>query len=49
MTKLYDSLAKLEFVLGSDKKPKKLARGMFSRDGEYVAFDAECDLSGQVS
>ncbi|XP_042635783.1 dynein axonemal heavy chain 17 [Catharus ustulatus] len=48
LTKLFDSLAKLEFVLGSDKKPKKLARGMFSRDGEYVALDAECDLSGQV-
>lgn len=49
LTKLYDSLAKLEFRLGSDKKPQKVAQGMFSRDGEYVPFDADCDLSGQVS
>ncbi|KAM7035687.1 dynein axonemal heavy chain 17 [Acridotheres tristis] len=48
LTKLFDSLAKLEFVQGSDKKPLKVAHGMFSRDGEYVAFDADCDLSGQV-
>uniref|UniRef100_A0A803VV29 Dynein axonemal heavy chain 17 n=1 Tax=Ficedula albicollis TaxID=59894 RepID=A0A803VV29_FICAL len=48
LTKLFDSLAKLEFVLDSDKKPQKMAHGMFSRDGEYVAFDADCDLSGQV-
>ncbi|XP_005530761.1 PREDICTED: dynein heavy chain 17, axonemal [Pseudopodoces humilis] len=48
LTKLYDSLAKLEFQLDSDKKPQKVARGMFSRDGEYVPFDADCDLSGQV-
>ncbi|XP_063266171.1 dynein axonemal heavy chain 17 [Prinia subflava] len=48
LTKLFDSLAKLEFLQGSDKKPLKMARGMFSRDGEYVPFDADCDLSGQV-
>ncbi|NWX62644.1 DYH17 protein, partial [Promerops cafer] len=48
LTKLYDSLAKLKFQEGSDKKPQKVAHGMFSRDGEYVPFDADCDLSGQV-
>ncbi|NWR46185.1 DYH17 protein, partial [Regulus satrapa] len=48
LTKLFDSLAKLKFQEGSDKKPQKVAHGMFSRDGEYVAFDAACDLSGQV-
>uniref|UniRef100_A0A8C5X999 Dynein axonemal heavy chain 17 n=2 Tax=Malurus TaxID=55806 RepID=A0A8C5X999_9PASS len=48
LTKLFDSLAKLKFQLGSDDKPQKMAHGMFSRDGEYVPFDADCDLSGQV-
>ncbi|XP_039572044.1 dynein heavy chain 17, axonemal isoform X2 [Passer montanus] len=48
LTKLFDSLAKLKFQEGSDKKPQKVAHGMFSRDGEYVHFDADCDLSGQV-
>ncbi|NWU85052.1 DYH17 protein, partial [Onychorhynchus coronatus] len=48
LTKLFDSVAKLKFQLSSDKKPLKVAQGMFSRDGEYVPFDADCDLSGQV-
>ncbi|NXU85060.1 DYH17 protein, partial [Xiphorhynchus elegans] len=48
LTKLFDSMAKLKFQQSSDKKPLKVAQGMFSRDGEYVAFDADCDLSGQV-
>uniref|UniRef100_A0A674GSU7 Dynein axonemal heavy chain 17 n=1 Tax=Taeniopygia guttata TaxID=59729 RepID=A0A674GSU7_TAEGU len=48
LTKLFDSLAKVKFQEGSDKKPQKVAHGMFSRDGEYVHFDADCDLSGQV-
>ncbi|XP_057895061.1 dynein axonemal heavy chain 17 [Melospiza georgiana] len=48
LTKLFDSLAKLKFQLDADKKPQKVALGMFSRDGEYMDFDAECDLSGQV-
>ncbi|NXJ22597.1 DYH17 protein, partial [Dicrurus megarhynchus] len=48
LTKLFDSLAKLKFQESSDQKPQKVAQGMFSRDGEYVPFDADCDLSGQV-
>ncbi|XP_030817712.1 dynein heavy chain 17, axonemal [Camarhynchus parvulus] len=48
LTKLFDSLAKLKFQEGADKKPLKVAHGMFSRDGEYMDFDADCDLSGQV-
>ncbi|NWV39884.1 DYH17 protein, partial [Grantiella picta] len=44
LTKLFDSLAKLKFKQGSTK----MAHGMFSQDGEYVQFDADCDLSGQV-
>lgn len=49
LTKLFDSLAKLKFQEDADKKPLKVAHGMFSRDGEYMDFDADCDLSGQVS
>lgn len=49
LSKLFDSLAKLKFKTGADKKPLKVALGMFSGDEEYVPFDADCDLSGQVS
>ncbi|NXE69982.1 DYH17 protein, partial [Calcarius ornatus] len=48
LTKLFDSLAKLKFQLDAEQKPQKVAHGMFSRDGEYMDFDADCDLSGQV-
>ena len=48
LTKLFDSLAKLKFVLDSDGKEQKLASGMHSKDGEYVDMDSQCDLSGQV-
>uniref|UniRef100_A0A8C3J4X5 Dynein axonemal heavy chain 17 n=1 Tax=Calidris pygmaea TaxID=425635 RepID=A0A8C3J4X5_9CHAR len=48
LSKLFDSLAKLKFKTSSSKKPLKVGVGMFSRDEEYVAFDADCDLSGQV-
>ena len=49
LPKLFDSLAKLKFKMSRDKKPLKVALGMFSRDKEYVPLDADCDLSGQVS
>ncbi|XP_064006872.1 dynein axonemal heavy chain 17 [Pogoniulus pusillus] len=48
LTKLFDSLAKLKFKMRPDKKPLKVALGMFSRDEEYVPFNKDCDLSGQV-
>ncbi|XP_071672368.1 dynein axonemal heavy chain 17 isoform X2 [Patagioenas fasciata] len=48
LSKLFDSLAKLKFKTGADKRPLKVALGMFSGDEEYVPFDADCDLSGQV-
>ncbi|CAM9713793.1 unnamed protein product [Bubo scandiacus] len=48
LPKLFDSLAKLKFKMSLDKKPLKVGLGMFSRDEEYVALDADCDLSGQV-
>ncbi|NXU59271.1 DYH17 protein, partial [Turnix velox] len=48
LPKLFDSLAKLKFKTSGEKKPLKVALGMFSQDEEYVPLDAECDLSGQV-
>ncbi|KAM6111100.1 LOW QUALITY PROTEIN: dynein axonemal heavy chain 17 [Pterocles gutturalis] len=48
LPKLFDSLARLKFKTSSDKKPLKVAVGMFSGDEEYVPLEAECDLSGQV-
>lgn len=49
LSKLFDSLAKLKFKMSPDKKPLKVAVGMFSKEEEFVPLDAECDLSGQVS
>uniref|UniRef100_A0A452UEG0 Dynein axonemal heavy chain 17 n=1 Tax=Ursus maritimus TaxID=29073 RepID=A0A452UEG0_URSMA len=48
LAKLFDSLCKLKFRLDADEKPLKLGLGMFSKEDEYVDFDQECDLSGQV-
>ncbi|NXP09467.1 DYH17 protein, partial [Thinocorus orbignyianus] len=48
LSKLFDSLAKLKFKTSTTKKALKVGVGMFSRDEEYVAFNADCDLSGQV-
>ncbi|XP_010006976.1 PREDICTED: dynein heavy chain 17, axonemal [Chaetura pelagica] len=48
LPKLFDSLAKLKFKTSSDKKPLKVAQGMYSNDEEYVPLKADCDLSGQV-
>ncbi|MEE6512880.1 hypothetical protein FKM82_020191 [Ascaphus truei] len=48
LAKLFDSLCKLEFKLDLNNKPLNIGLGMYSKDDEYVAFDAECDCSGQV-
>lgn len=48
LSKLFDSLCKLKFRLDAEKKPLKLGLGMYSKEDEYVDFDRECDLSGQV-
>ncbi|XP_039082400.1 dynein heavy chain 17, axonemal [Hyaena hyaena] len=48
LAKLFDSLCKLKFRLGDDGKPLKVGLGMYSKEDEYVDFDQECDLSGQV-
>lgn len=49
LAKLFDSLCKLKFRLDEEEKPLKFGLGMFSKEDEYVDFDQECDLSGQVS
>ncbi|XP_059763861.1 dynein axonemal heavy chain 17 isoform X1 [Balaenoptera ricei] len=48
LSKLFDSLCKLKFRLDADGKPLRFGLGMYSKEDEYVAFDQECDLSGQV-
>jgi hypothetical protein len=49
LTKLFDSMAKLKFEMdAATNQPKKIAVGMFSKDGEYVNMDKPCDLNGQV-
>ncbi|XP_057571174.1 dynein axonemal heavy chain 17 [Hippopotamus amphibius kiboko] len=48
LSKLFDSLCKLKFRLDGDGKPLKFGLGMYSKEDEYVDFDRECDLSGQV-
>ncbi|XP_037350847.1 dynein axonemal heavy chain 17 isoform X1 [Talpa occidentalis] len=48
LSKLFDSLCKLKFQLDAGGKPLKVGLGMYSKEDEYVDFDLECDLSGQV-
>ncbi|XP_060242179.1 dynein axonemal heavy chain 17-like [Meriones unguiculatus] len=48
LSKLFDSLCKLKFRLDANGKPLKFGLGMYSKEDEYVDFDKECDLSGQV-
>ncbi|XP_017734862.1 PREDICTED: dynein heavy chain 17, axonemal isoform X3 [Rhinopithecus bieti] len=48
LSKLFDSLCKLKFQLDANDKPLKVGLGMYSKEDEYMVFDQECDLSGQV-
>ena len=48
MAKLFDSMAKLKFEYDSKNEPTKTALGMWSKDGEYVTFDTNCECVGQV-
>lgn len=48
LSKLFDSLCKLKFQLDENQKPLKVGLGMYSKEDEYMDFDHECDLSGQV-
>lgn len=45
LTKLFDSIARLNFDSGSNKK----IIGMYAKDGEYVEFYEKCDCGGAVS
>jgi len=47
LAKLFDSMAALEFE-EDDNGPTKVAKGMFSKDKEYVDFDEPCECVGQV-
>ncbi|KAK6170907.1 hypothetical protein SNE40_019193 [Patella caerulea] len=48
LTKLFDSLASLEFEKDSSDNPLKSATAMHSKDGEVVTLSKPCDLNGQV-
>ncbi|KAK6478238.1 dynein heavy chain 17 [Huso huso] len=48
LSKLFDSMSDLEFKKDADNKPIKIGLGMYSKENEYVQFEAECDCSGQV-
>ncbi|XP_025217595.1 dynein heavy chain 17, axonemal [Theropithecus gelada] len=48
LSKLFDSLCKLKFQLDANDKPLKVGLGMYSKEDEYMDFDQDCDLSGQV-
>ncbi|XP_003791133.1 dynein heavy chain 9, axonemal [Otolemur garnettii] len=48
LSKLFDNMAKMQFQLDAEDKPTKTSLGMYSKEGEYVAFSKPCDCSGQV-
>ncbi|XP_033732158.1 dynein beta chain, ciliary-like [Pecten maximus] len=48
LTKLFDSMAKLKLIQDDQGNDTKTATLMWSKDGESVELDKECDLGGQV-
>ncbi|XP_037924668.1 dynein beta chain, ciliary isoform X3 [Hermetia illucens] len=48
LTKLFDSIAKLDFIENADDKNLISAKGMIAKDGEYVEFDKMADCNGPV-
>ncbi len=48
LTKLFDSIAKLNFVKNAEGKIEKCALGMIAKDGEYVEFNESADCNGPV-
>ncbi|XP_032945882.1 dynein axonemal heavy chain 9 [Rhinolophus ferrumequinum] len=48
LSKLFDNMAKMQFQLDTSEKTTKISLGMYSKEGEYVAFSEPCDCSGQV-
>lgn len=49
LSKLFDNMAKLKFKQDDEGEDTKIALGMYSKEGEYVDFDKECECTGQVS
>lgn len=49
LTKLFDSIAKLNFEEVEKNALITKIQGMFAKDGEYVTFDSFCDCTGAVS
>lgn len=47
LTKLFDSLAKLNFIMSDAGEPIG-ALGIYAKDGEYVALETPCDCTGPV-
>ncbi|XP_034234645.1 dynein beta chain, ciliary [Thrips palmi] len=47
LTKLFDSLAKLNFIMSDAGEPVG-ALGIYAKDGEYVPLETPCDCTGPV-
>lgn len=48
LSKLFDNMAKLKFQEEAADEEIKVALAMYSKESEYVDFDAPCDCVGQV-
>ena len=48
LPKCFDNLHNLEFRKDADGQPTKAAIGMYSGEGEYVAFASDCICDGPV-
>ena len=48
LPKCFDNLHNLEFRKDADGQPTKVAVGMYSGEGEYVAFASDCICDGPV-
>jgi len=47
LTKLYDSISKLEFEQSEGRNTKN-AIAMWAKDGEFMKFNGVCNCSGKV-
>lgn len=48
LTKLFDSIAKLKFATDDAAKMQMRVVGMIAKDGEYVTFNEDIDVTGAV-
>ncbi|KXS10801.1 hypothetical protein M427DRAFT_103173 [Gonapodya prolifera JEL478] len=48
LPKLFDSIARLEFLKNEKGEPTKIAIGMYAPNDEYVKFVEPCDCTGAV-